>query len=174
MLYNVAQLLKEPIGSTREYQLQETFSRPQRITDRVHGLVHLMRTHQGVLVTAELDIAVTLTCSRCLDPFTRLSAIAIEEEFFPTVDINTGRSIPLPEDAEGALLIDSRHTLDLSEVLRQYVITDEPMKPLCQEDCHGLCQICGVNQNQGYCDCRSREANSPWGKLAAMLNPQDS
>lgn len=132
-----------------------------------------MRTHQGVLATAELDITVTLTCGRCLDPFTRLSTITIEEEIFPTVDINTGRSVPLPENAEGALRIDSNHTLDLSEALRQHVITDEPMKPLCQADCRGLCQICGVNQNQEKCDCHTNQADPGWGPLAAILNQQD-
>jgi uncharacterized protein len=173
MQYNVAQLLKEPIGSTRTYPLEETFDGAQRITDRVKGQLQLLHTHQGILVTAQLDITVTLTCGRCLNPLTRSSIITIEEEYFPTVDITTGRNLPLPESAEGALRIDSHHILDFTEALRQCVITDEPMKPLCQEDCRGLCQICGTNQNYGKCNCEPQQIAPRWRVLVALLNQPD-
>jgi uncharacterized protein len=169
MRFNVAQLLKEPIGSTRTYQLEQTFTGSQRIVDSARGQVRLMRTHQGILVAGELNIAVTLACSRCLDPFERCSTIAIEEEYFPTVDINTGKSVSLPENTDDGLRIDSSHIIDLSEALRQYAITEEPMKPLCQEHCRGLCPVCGVNQNEEECDCRSQETDPRWGALAAIL-----
>ena len=169
MRYNVAQLLKEPVGSTRTYQLDEAFTGPQRIMDSAQGQINLLRTHHSVLVTGELDISVSLTCGRCLDEFARGSRITIEEEFFPTIDITTGRSAPLTENAEGALRIDTSHVIDLGEALRQCVITDEPMKPLCEGDCRCICPICGINQNQGNCDCRANQVDPQRGALAAIL-----
>ena len=45
MLYNVAQLLKEPTGATRQYQLDEVFSAEHRILDQAKAEVDVIRTH---------------------------------------------------------------------------------------------------------------------------------
>lgn len=170
MRYNVAQLLKEPMGATRGYQLQEEFTGPERIADAVRGPLNLVRIHHGVLVRARLDTRSSLTCGRCLDSFTRQSALFIEEEFFPTVDLHTGRKLPPPAEGEGALLIDAGHTLDLTEVLRQYLLTDAPMKPLCRSGCLGLCPICGINLNRERCGCSAGRVDPRWGALAWFLS----
>ena len=169
MQYNVAQLLKEPTGSTRSYQVDEKFTGAERVVDRALGPVRLLRTHQGILVTATLNIQMTLACSRCLREYTRPSTLAVEEELFPTVDINTGRTLPPPANAEEVLWIDSDHVLDLTEALRQYVLANAPMKPLCRDDCRGLCQVCGANLNQGKCDCITVQPN-PDGKAGSRFS----
>ena len=63
MQFNVAQLLKEPIGSTRNYQLDEKFTGPHRYAEAASGLVHMLRTHQGILVRATVDVTSILMCS---------------------------------------------------------------------------------------------------------------
>ena len=172
MQYNVAQLLKEPIGSSRSYQIEEKYTETLRITDWVAGTVHMVRTHQGVLVNASLDVQTTVTCSRCLKEFPRPSTLNIEEEFFSMVDLHSGHKLwPLPED-EGDLCIDADHVLDLTEMMRQYAIGDIPMKPLCRVDCSGLCSLCGVDLNQGHCDCNWAPVDPRWGALADLLDPQ--
>jgi len=172
MQYNVAQLLKEPTGSTRSYRLDETFTGAERMVDWIKGPVHLLRTHQGILVTATLIVQTTQACSRCLKEYTSPSTITVEEEFSPTIDINTGRSLPPPANAEEVLRIDSIHVLDLTETLRQYVLADAPMKPLCRDDCRGLCQLCGANLNQGICNCVIAQPDPRWGTLSSLFNAQ--
>ena len=170
MRYNVAQLLKEPIGSTRRYQVEQVFNGTLAAADKVSGQVQLLRTHQGVLVNAKLDTRSNFSCSRCLSESSRPSTLLIEEESFPTVDLHTGRKLPPPTEDEEALRIDSRHILDLTEVLRQYLISDTPIKPLCRPDCLGLCQQCGANLNQAQCDCQAGQPDHRWGALSALLN----
>ena len=41
----------------------------------------------------------------------------------------------------------------LNEVLREQFYLALPMKPLCREDCAGLCPRCGTNRNTGSCSC---------------------
>jgi uncharacterized protein len=173
MRCNVAQLLKEPIGSTRSYQLEETFTGSERFAHRVNGSAHFLRTHQGILVNAELEARVTLSYGRCLSEFTLPLTLQIEEEFFPVVDVNTGRQLSPPAGAEG-FRIDASHTLDLTEVLRQYVITYQPMKPLCNANCSGLCQQCGANLNQRNCSCDDTQRDPRWGALAKLLYHQQN
>jgi uncharacterized protein len=47
--------------------------------------------------------------------------------------------------------------LDLGEVVREQVLLGLPLKPLCREDCHGLCPRCGKNRNAGACGCKPEE-----------------
>ena len=169
MRYNVAQLLKEPIGSTRNCQLDESFTGPQRLAELACGPVNIMRTHRSVLVKATLQIQSKLTCGRCLVNYVRSSHLCIEEEFFPTVDLQTGRGLTAPDEVEEGSLIDSNHLLDLSDTIREYVVTDTPMKPLCSEECLGLCQGCGTNLNLTVCDCDSSPIIPRWETLANLM-----
>jgi uncharacterized protein len=173
MLYNVAQLLKDPIGSTRSYKVEETFASAEGFADNVHGFLRLMRTHQGLLATAELKVKVTLDCGRCLSTFPLLLTLGIEEEFFPLVDVNTGHQLPIPSGAEGTR-IGPDHVLDFTDVLRQCVITQVPMKPLCHTDCSGLCQQCGANLNQRGCQCGRANLDPRWKALADLLQQRQS
>ena len=168
MRYNVAQLLKEPIGSSREYQLDENFIGPQRFAEVARGPVNILRTHQGILVRATLQVRSTLACGRCLGDYSYASEIPIEEEFFPTVDLQTGRSLPVSADAEEGSLIDSNHLLDLANTIREYVVTDIPMKPLCRQECLGLCQECGTDLNLGHCVCDNSPRDPRWRALADL------
>ncbi len=176
MRYNVAQLLKEPTGSTRKVELgqgAEPASEGCFVgADAFGGEVQFLRTHQGLLVRGRVDARVALTCSRCLSEFVDFARLAVEEEFFPLVDVNTGQRMALPEDSEGTL-IDANHVLDLTEVLRQYVIAAQPIKPLCRRDCFGLCQECGVDLNREDCKCGEGRLDSRWDDLAALLHESE-
>jgi uncharacterized protein len=169
MRYNLAQLLKEPIGSSREYHLNESFTGPQRFAEVARGPVNILRTHRGILISAKLQVRATLACSRCLGDYVHSSKLSIEEEFFPTVDVQTGRSQPVPVEAEEGSLIDSDHMLDLFGTIREYVVTDIPMKPLCRRECLGLCQGCGIDLNLGRCDCDNSPKDPRWRALADLM-----
>ena len=169
MLYNVAQLMMEPTGSIRNYQLDEPFDGPQSSRDRATGTVKILRTHQGVLVTARISTQVQTTCGRCLGGFQRLSSLTMEEESYPTVDPGTGQKMFPPDESEGVVYIDDRHMLDLSDVVRQYVLTEIPIKPLCSDNCLGLCPECGTNLNEEKCKCDTAPADPRWGALSKLL-----
>ena len=162
MHYNLAQLLKEPTGSTRDYEIDGSFTGPENCSDRAQGWVRIIRTHQGMLVRAKLETQVKLTCSRCISEFEYLSSLIMEEESFPTVDPMTGRKTEPSEEAEGVIHLDDQHVLDMSEVVRQYVLTEVPIKPLCREECLGLCQECGSNLNEEKCRCDSASVDPDW------------
>ncbi len=47
--------------------------------------------------------------------------------------------------------VKGKTTLDLTDDIRQEIILEYPVKPLCSENCKGLCQVCGKNLNEGGC-----------------------
>ncbi len=163
---NVSQQLKEPIGSTQNYRVSEIVD----ITDGnilVQGEVRLMRTDRSILVKGTIQTEIELTCSRCLSLFSCPLSLNIEEEYFPTTDVVTGASLPLP-DEPAYFTIDEHNLLDLTEAIRQYVLMATPMKPLCQEDCAGLCPACGCNLNQAPCNCPPKPADPRWSELSKL------
>jgi uncharacterized protein len=117
------------------------------------GAVSLIRTADGILVTASLETTVQLECCRCLEPFSIPIRLEIEEEFHPTIDIRTGAVLPVADSEEDATTIDEQHVLDLTEVVRQALFLALPMNPLCKLNCAGLCPLCGINLNQEQCQC---------------------
>ncbi len=161
---NVSWLLQSPIGSVRDYSINE-------ITDIGYGdspvQGDVTRTDRGILVKGALDARIELACSRCLGPFSVSLKLNIEEEYFPTTDIMTGTSPPVP-DEPGYFTIDEHNILDLTEATRQYALLATPMKPLCQEDCAGLCPTCGQNLNQAPCNCPPQTADPRWAELSKL------
>jgi uncharacterized protein len=168
MEINVAQLLKEPIGSSRRYKVDETVDIDENKRDRrIGGEISLLRTQRGVLARGAMHTELELTCSRCLSLFAHQLKISFEEEYLQTVDVNSG--LPFQASGEpGAFTIDEHHVIDLSEAIRQYALLSIPMKPLCRGDCAGLCPECGHNLNQGPCDCPVRTVDPRWSKLTNM------
>ncbi len=169
MQINVSQLLKAPIGTTRDYEVSEIVDVSGDGNGRkVQGEVSLLRTHRGILVKGVLHTEVELICSRCLSLFSYPVTLNIGEEYIPTIDVVSGAPLPSPEEL-GSFIIDGHHVIDLTEAIRQYTLLAIPMKMLCREDCAGLCQNCGHNLNQGPCDCSSQRADPRWSELSKLL-----
>ena len=171
MQINVSQLLKESIGSSREYKVDEAVDiAGDERGSTVRGDISLLRTQRGILVRGELRTGLELTCSRCLSTFRSPLNINFEEEYVQTVDVNSGLPLELSEEP-GSFTIDEHHVIDLSEAIRQYALLAIPMKPLCRVDCAGICQECGHNLNQGPCGCLVQTVDPRWSKL---MNLQQS
>jgi uncharacterized protein len=164
---NVSQLLNEPIGSTRNYRVNEVVD-ISGSNSLVQGEIRLMRTDRSILAKGTLCADVELTCSRCLSFFNCALALNIEEEYSPTTDTMTGALLPL-NDETGFFTIDGHNILDLTEAIRQYALMAIPMKPLCDEDCGGLCPTCGCNRNQAPCDCPAEPVDPRWSELGKLV-----
>jgi uncharacterized protein len=176
MRYNVAQLLRGPTGAFRRYSLSEAIRHLDPGLEPVkplEGMVTLMRTSQGILVTGNLWTRLRATCRRCLEPCEVDVELVLEEEFHPTVRIGEAPVDDVPEeDNDEALLIDEHHILDLSEVIRQALWLTGPTDALCRADCAGLCPRCGGNRNVGDCHCDEPDVDPRWAALQALLSNQ--
>jgi uncharacterized protein len=175
MLYNVAQLLKETIGATRQHQIVGELhdldeANPGAVP--IVGKVTLLRTAAGVLARGKAKVELVQTCRRCLESSRNEVVFAFEEEFVPTFDILTGMHTELADEAEPELVIDEHHILDLTEVLRQYAIINGAGFGLCREDCRGLCPTCGASLNDGPCRCENAPGDPRLAALAGLLAPK--
>ncbi|MCU0651778.1 MAG: DUF177 domain-containing protein [Candidatus Omnitrophica bacterium] len=85
-------------------------------------------------VTAELSLSTTmdLICGRCLEHFTQ----QLNKDFRLSYQVEQLNSV-----------------IDLNPEIREEIILDYPVKPLCRNDCKGLCPKCGANLNEKKCNC---------------------
>jgi len=173
MQYSVAQILQEPIGSVRQYQVQETNVTLDDIqAKRLEGWLKFTRTDIGIWVKGRLKIEVSSQCSRCLEGFDSPLGTEISEQFYPTVELTTGAAIAAPV-LEEAFRISLTNVLDTREALRQNIISRLPMKPLCNPECAGICPECGVNRNKAECYCEVRTVDPRWERLLELLPSTD-
>ncbi len=106
----------------------------------------------------------TLECSRCLEPyeFAEKSAIRLRLHPRPTAPgapahrgrggAEEGEGEPLEEGDLDVFFYDEP-VLPFEEIAREQALISLPMKPLCREDCRGLCPVCGKDLNAGDCAC---------------------
>ena len=134
-LINVTQLLKEPIGSSRSQDISGIIS--EEVEGFVEGEAKVIRISRGVLVQCKLTAEVKLICSRCLNAFLCPISFTAEEEFLPISDVSGDLAPSSPEQSE-EFTINDKNILDLGELIRQYILLNLPMKPLCRPDCPGI------------------------------------
>lgn len=156
VLYNVAQLMKAPVGTAlvddfheEDVQLDDDI----KVIGPIDGHVRMRRTNQGLLVDGWANLTLELSCTRCLKTFEQPMRVNFEEQFYPTVDVVSGMPLP-PFDEEEIFPIDAHHQVDLTEMIRQNVLLALPIVTLCQENCQGLCSQCGHDLNLGPCECK--------------------
>lgn len=179
LICNVAQLMKEPIGSTRKLELNipelvmsdEAAGADAALRARdLLGNVKVTRLSKDLLVQGQVAANVLVECSRCLEQFWTPVEGKLEEEFQPTIDVETGRSVHREEyeQDDAVFLITANHEMDLAEPVRQSLVVSLPLKPLCREDCKGLCPQCGANWNEGACDCETESVDNRWEALKKL------
>lgn len=152
--YPLAGLLAEPPGTSRSFEVHGvTIPLPDdlRQVDPIEGLVDVQRTNRGVLVRADLETAIAGSCSRCLRDIEIPIAIALDEEVLPSIDIATGAPLDQGAEPDVARLTD-HHELLLAPLVGEAISLAEPIAPLCEPDCPGLCPTCGERLGPGHVD----------------------
>lgn len=99
-----------------------------------------------------------LRCGRCLGEFRHPFRASLNEKYRQWTAKDADEE-PLPD---GERLV-------LDERLRETVLLALPMRPLCCEDCRGLCPRCGKLLNEGSCACPKEDIDPRLAKLAAFL-----
>jgi uncharacterized protein len=112
---------------------------------------------------------IEVACSRCLEAYRVPIDTAFDLSYIPQAEnAGPGEREIQDEDLSTAYYRDER--IDLSELLREQFLLVLPMKPLCSEDCKGLCAQCGTNLNRGSCDCKPVWEDPRMAPLKALLD----
>lgn len=129
--FNLAQLLREPMGARREYEFYEArlpLDEPLTLRE-VQGQAHFTRTATGVFANVHVTGVVRLVCVRSLDEFDYRVTFDFADQFHSIVDIFTGSTLPQPEE-EDPFFLDELHMVDIGEAIRTYTLLELPLNPV--------------------------------------------
>ena len=119
---------------------------------------------QQFRLAGSVETTLELPCSRCLEPFSWPVEAAFDLRYQPHAQ-NTGEGEREIEEDDLTTAFYENDEIDLGQLVREQFYLSLPMKPLCRDDCNGLCAVCGMNLNRGTCDCK-REWEDP--RMAAL------
>jgi uncharacterized protein len=160
MMIRVSELEEEGLSVTDPRALDPTFSDPSWRLEAI-GL-RVQPDGADVVVQGPLTATVPQTCGRCLEAFPARVDVQVDVRLMPRPV--TGDSVQLgADDLDVDFYVDDQ--LDLNRVVETETTLALPMKPLCREDCRGLCPACGSNRNLVACACASLP---PDPRLAAL------
>ena len=108
----------------------------------LRGMVRISRTPQGLFFEGEFSGSTQAECVRCLSEC--------------QIDLNTQFSELYAFSSRSAsdsnLLVSEDGNIDLEWLVREYLLVEVPISPLCRPDCKGLCSVCGENLNLNTCE----------------------
>lgn len=119
------------------------------VEDNIKATICIKKDGNACKSKGRLEYDLKLSCARCLTSFTRHFISEFNYEFkkaneYETSDINKN------EEDKDYLIINN--LIDFEPPFHDLILLSTPMKPLCSEDCKGLCPICGINMNIEKCE----------------------
>ncbi len=115
-------------------------------------------------LVGRMQTTLEVPCSRCLEAMAFPVDAAFDLRYQPHA-ANTGDGEREIEEDDLTTAFYQHDEIDLEQLMREQFYLALPMKPLCREDCQGLCSMCGTNLNKSTCAC-TREVEDP--RLAAL------
>jgi uncharacterized protein len=125
---------------------------------------------EEVRVKGTLEVEVETGCSRCLEPM----KIPVKKSF--DLFYRSHKSVgPIRQDEEIELKSPDLDIgfyvgagMEFNDTLREQILIELPMKPICQLGCQGLCPHCGANRNIAPCGCADAEWDPRWASLGTL------
>ena len=117
--------------------------------------LRLESVHDGILATGEVDSTALADCSRCLEPLKLAVEVDFQELFAYSL-----------EQEDDFLVQDEK--IDLEQAITDAVVLSLPFKPVCSEDCLGLCSECGVKLAEDPEHVHQAQNDSRWSELESF------
>jgi uncharacterized protein len=146
----------------------ETLDRPELLVlGPVRWRGQVVYADPGYFLRARLSYEQTLSCNRCLKPIVEPVEADVELMIFVERHPQEGGEHGLHEQDMGIMYVDNE-VLETDPILLEQLQLNVSMKPLCGEDCKGLCPTCGADRNAGECSCEESRTDPRWAALAAL------
>jgi uncharacterized protein len=160
LLINAAELLRRP-GTERRLDLDSTVAE-LGISDRrfdpqsnVDISLRLESLTDGIVVEGELRAPWSDACRRCLAPASGEVVSEVHELYQHVIT-----------DPDAFEIVGEQ--IDLTPMVRENLLLEAPVAPLCRPDCAGLCPTCGVDRNVADCNCAEATTDPRWDALAQL------
>jgi len=128
--------------------------------------LNIQKSAEEYYCQGEIQADVELECARCLKLFQ--TDVNGQTDFIVCAESTMEENKGIIDNEDYIILDGTGFTADLSPVVRQSLILAASMKPLCSENCRGLCASCGINLNNKDCACKKDVIDPRWQGLADL------
>ena len=149
----------EPIESN-------SFLRP---AGAVKAELALNRIDKELNIRGNISVTVTLQCSRCLAEFNKAIDLDVDLTYLPVEEMSREEIHEIARD-ESEIGYYRDDEIDISDVIKEQLLLNLPMKPLCIDECKGLCPVCGTDLNLQQCNCKTEDIDPRLSILKKLLS----
>lgn len=139
-----------------------------RFPTPVETQMRLVLERDLITVEGVVQTTVQQACSRCLElfdqPIRRRFTLRYSREIPADVHAGDGEEVALTAEQIGLVYFKGEH-IDLRDAVQEQVVLALPFKPLCRDECKGLCARCGADLNHGPCGCGAEVIENPFAVL---------
>lgn len=155
------------LESFKDKPYQIAAERPVEVAGRLY------RVGTTIYFDGEVNAAIRLDCSRCLEVFYFTISGDVLAVFMPKADDKHEAPEKRLEADDLDVQFYDGDEIDLLPPIRDYVAFEVPMQPLCAENCRGLCPQCGSNLNKTKCSCEAQIVDSRFAVLKKLISNQE-
>lgn len=137
-------------------ELNMSEGRPQKAD--VEGVLVVQNLESRVLLSGTVQAEGAAECGRCLQEFAIRWDVPVDLQVLRDVDTDEN-------EGETLLILQQKGEVDLGDSLRECAVLGYPQTQVCNDECKGLCPECGINRNQGTCECEDHNVDPRWAGL---------
>jgi uncharacterized protein len=183
--FQLTEILEEGLDLADEVQPDELGLLPEeaQVSGPLSLSARLTKAGDQIYVEGVIDGTFVRECVRCLkrcetyaevpftasyqgpDPSGRSRGRATKDRRHESDEERTLET----SDQEDDLYFCTGDRVELAEMLREHIILSTPMRPLCREECRGLCPVCGQDRNEAPCNCIEAPIANPFAILQERL-----
>ncbi len=139
-----------------------------RLISPVKGNLSVKKIGPELVIQGEITVKAELECSRCLKSFSSEINVPVNVMYHPVEELKAEGKYEIKEDELDTGFY-AGDEFDLLELVKEQVILNAPMKPLCRENCMGICPGCGTDLNVKKCNCNLNEVDPRLEILKGLL-----
>ena len=143
-----------------------------KIVSAVTAVLRLDKVGENVLAKGALRADAELQCARCLKLFPLRISSQVNVVYHPAKDIAKAEQHQLKGDELDTVFY-SNDLIETDDLLREQLILNLPMKPLCSQDCRGFCPKCGSDLNVSGCSCESKDMDPRFEVLKKLKKEKE-
>ena len=132
----------------------------------------IQQSGEEYFVQGSVAAPVAVECARCLVSFD-LPLEGQVDFIVTTAEVREQQRAEAVDSEDYVVVEGNTLVADLSDIVRQALLLELPMKPVCGDDCKGLCPQCGVNRNEVSCDCQAAEIDPRWEGLKKLKSESE-
>jgi uncharacterized protein len=164
MVIDIDKIPKEGLAVSRDFEFLnvDLVEENTVFLSPAHAECTVARVGDEIWIKGRLTARLSFICSRCLSPFEFPVAASFDLVYLPE-ELDLMKEELEEDDLGQAFYHDNR--IDLREIILEQLNLTFPLKPLCSQDCGGICTICGKVRRNGDCGCQVKEEDPRLRKL---------